>query len=245
MKLNLTAIAPVSLDGLLHNAANAKRLGFPRLGIAGTPRLAVVGGGTSIGGRIDEIRAFDGDVWAINGAFQWCREHGIEARFYSADPTALIVKDCVGARSAMLCMATDPAVFEELKDADVEAVEITGPNNMLVGPTSACCAPLIALHRGYTEITFFGCESSFGASTHAYGNFNLENLMRVACNGQEFLTTPDMMMQVENLGGQIRTFPQRLKDRSGGLLSSYIESPEIDVLAATRSLYEAVQHAAA
>lgn len=245
MKLNLTAIAPVSLEGLLHNAANAKRLGFPRLGIAGTPRLAVVGGGNSIRDRVDEIRSFDGDVWAINGAFKWCQERGIEARFYSADPTALIAGDCIGAKSAMLCMATDPSVFEELKDADVEAVGIVGPENMLVGPTSACCAPLIAVNRGYTEISFFGCESSFGASTHAYGNFNLENLMRVACNGREFLTTPDMMMQVENLGAQIRAFPKLLKDRSGGLLSAYIESPEIDVLAAAPSLYEAVQNAAA
>jgi hypothetical protein len=86
---------------------------------------------------------------------------------------------------------------------------------------------------------FYGCESSFGESTHVYGNRGIGNLMQVSCNGQEFLTTPDMMMQAEFLGDMIRQTPI-FTERSGGLLSAFIASPDIDVIAATPDIHKAV-----
>lgn len=242
MKIVLTSLAPASVEAIRRNEAHAKSLGFPRLGVAGTLRLAVVGGGPSIAGKFDELRAFDGDIWAINGAWPWCRDRGIEARFFSLDPSEEVLSFCAGANSAMLGMNCHPSVFNALKD--IEAVDLNS-EDFPTGPTTAASAPAIALHRGYREIHFFGCESSFAGASHAYGDFNRENLMRVACNGQEFLTTIDMLMQAEHLGAMIRGCGGVLVDRSGGLLAAYIASPDIDVLAATKSLHEAVSYAAA
>ncbi len=240
MKLTLTSLSPASNEAIRWNEAYAKSLGFPRLGVAETPRLAVIGGGSSIADRLDELRSFDGDIWAINGAFHWCRDHGIETRFFSLDPSKAVLPFCAGVRSAMLGMNCHPSVFDALSNADVEAVDLA---DFPTGPTTAASAPMIAINRGYRQVHFFGCEASFEGKTHVYGDFNLENLMKVACNGQEFLTTIDMMMQAEHLGALIRECQGVFVDRSGGLLGAFIASPDIDVLAATKSLHEAVSHA--
>lgn len=239
MKIVVKAFAPVADADVKRNEAYAKGLGFPRLGKAETPRLAVVGGGPSIKERVDELRAFDGDIWAINGAWKWCEDQGIDAWFYSLDPQDLIIPMCVGARKAMLGMCCHYGVFDLLHDAHVEAVLIGG-EGMDNGPTSASSAPFIALERGYTEIHFFGCESSYADTTHAYGNFNLENLMRVKCAGEEFLTSSDFLYQAEQLGAVIREFPKFFKDASGGLLSAVIKEPQIVTLAATQQVHDAL-----
>ena len=235
MKLILTSLSPASDETIRQNEAYAKSLGFPRLGVAETSCLAIIGGGPSIASRLDELRSFDGDRWAINGAFHWCRDHGIETRFFSLDPSEAVLPFCTGVRSAMLSMSCHRSVFNALSNADVEAVSLS---NSPTGPTTAASAPIIAINRGYRKVYFYGCEASCEGSTHAYGDFNLHNLMKVKCNGEEFLTTVDMMMQTEHLAETIRTCQGIFVDRSGGLLSAYIASPDIDVLAATKSLHE-------
>lgn len=242
MKLHLTSLAPATDEEIRRNEAYAKSLGFPRLGVAGKPRLAIVGGGPSIAKHVDDLRSFDGEVWAINGAFPWCMERGIEARFFSLDPSEAVLQFCAGAKSAMLATSCQPAVFDALKGADVEAID---RSEFLTGPTTASSVTLIALQRGHVEIHFFGCESSFEEVSHAYGDFNRQNTMKVLCNGQEFLTTIDMMMQAEFLGPIIRQCPTVMVDRSGGLLAAYIANPEIDVLAASRELHETIMESAA
>lgn len=240
MKLKIRSLSPVSDEDMERNEAHAKALGFPRMGVAGTPNLAIVGGGSSIADRLDEIRSFDGDVWAVNGAWRWCYDHGVDSRFFSLDPSEKILPFCIGASSAMLSMGCHPAVFDALIGAGVEAVSMR--DGLIAGPTTATSAPLIALKRGYRSVSFFGCESSFGSQTHVYGNYNLPNLMKVSCDGREFLTTTDMMMQAEYLGELIRAFPSFLFDRSGGLLSAYVASPDIDAIAATQSIHDAIEH---
>jgi hypothetical protein len=95
--------------------------------------------------------------------------------------------------------------------------------------------------KGYRSVTFFGCEGSYGGETHAYTHErrDLRSLMRVKCNGEEFLTTPDMMMQAEFLGELIREAPM-FHERSGGLLSAVVANPEIDVIAATQRIHDAL-----
>jgi hypothetical protein len=236
MKLKIKSVAPVSDDVSRRNVANAKRLGFPRLGKAETPRLAGVGGGTSIRDHVEELRAFDGDIWAINGAFHWCQEHGIDAWFYSVDPSDLVVPFCSGAKRAIVAMDSHPDVFEALAGADVEAIDMDG---LAHGPSSSTSAPIIGGMRGYRDFSFFGCEGSFVGTTHAYGDYSLEMLLRVKCNGETFLTSADMVVQVEYLGEIMLASPS-LKDRSGGLLAAYLIDPNIDVLAASPCFYQEI-----
>lgn len=237
MKLNILTVAPASPKETERNLNHAKRLGFPRLGKAETPRLAIIGGGPSIRNHIEEIKSFDGDVWAINGAFQWCRENGIDAWFFSADPSEAVAKFTKGAKRAFVAMDSHPAVFKSLANAKVESIDLDG---LAHGPSTSTSAPIIGLKRGYTEYHFYGCEGSFAETTHAYGDFGLEMLLRVKCNDEEFLTTADMMVQVEYLGELMRQAPTQLIDKSGGLLAAFIKDPVISVEAASKHLYDAV-----
>jgi hypothetical protein len=237
MKLSVMTVSPASPKETERNINNAKRLGFPRIGKAETPRLAVVGGGPSIRNHIEQLKEFDGDIWAINGAFQWCRENGIKAWFFSVDPSDGVAKFCSGAKRAFVAMDSHPAVFRALSSAKVEAVELEG---LAHGPSTSTSAPVLGLMRGYKEFHFYGCEGSFGETTHAYGDYGLEMLLRVSCNGEQFLTTADMMVQVEYLGEIMKKAPAQFIDKSGGLLAAYIKDPNIHVDEVSPQLYESV-----
>jgi hypothetical protein len=136
----------------------------------------------------------------------------------------------------VLATSCDPSLFDALQEADIDAFDL-GP----AGATTATAAPAFAAEKGHRSITFFGCESSYEGGTHAYPHYrrDMKSLMRVRCNGLEFLTTPDMMMQAEFLGGLIRAAPC-FHERSGGLLEAFIASPEIDVIAATQHIHDAL-----
>jgi hypothetical protein len=241
MKLVVTSLAPVSDEEIRRNEANARSLGFPKHGTAEVQRVAIVGGGNSIKDKIEELRAFDGEVWAINGAFGWCRANGIAATFYSLDPSESIAVHCVGVKRAVLALSCHPRVFEAVKHASLDVFDL---NAMETGPTSASCV-MVPIEKGHRELHFYGCESGFEGGSHIYGSFADDSVMRVCCDGRSFLTTPDMMMQAEFLGGFIRTAPNLFKDCSGGLLAAVVNDPNIDVIAASRSLYEQVKRNAA
>jgi len=234
VRIEFTSNGCVPAADLERNEDYARRLGFPKWSPAASQRLAVVGGGPSIADHIEELAAWDGDVWAINGAFKWCSRQGIDAVFFTIDPLPATAQHAVGVGRAIIATHCDPSLFDALHGADVEAFKLGH-----AGATTATAAPLIAADMGYRSVSFFGCESSFGNETHVYGNRDVKSLMRVRCNDHEFLTTPDMMMQAEFLGELIREVPM-FSDRSGGLLSAFIANPEIDVIAATPLIHEAV-----
>jgi hypothetical protein len=249
VKIRFTGVNPVPDDQVVRNWEYARSLGFPKIGKAETEHLAVVGGGPSIEKHLLELRAWDGDIWAINGAFQYLRQRGIRAAFFSLDPTDLILDDLVGARRAVLGMTCHRSVFSVLSDIHVEAFSTYGEGAIKAGATTATAAPHAALVWGYKTVTFFGCEGSWGKEfTHAYGNARptgglpqFHDLIKVSCNGEEFLTAPDMLMQVEFLSGVIRNAPKFAFERSGGLLAAAIQDPDIDVIAGNAALHAAVE----
>lgn len=237
MKINFTSAGCVPVAGLERNEAYARRLGFPKWSPAASPNLAVVGGGPSIANHIEELASWDGDIWAINGAYRWCRDRGIDAAFFTIDPQPETTELAVEVERAVLSVQCDPSMFDALHGTDIEAFE-AGP----AYATTATAAPALAIRKGHSSVWFYGCEGSYDGATHAYDHFrrDLKNLMRVRCNGQEFLTTPDMMMQTEFLGSLIREAPC-FHERSGGLLAAFIASPEIDVIAATQRIHDAMR----
>lgn len=240
MRINFTPLPCVSDEDLRRNAEYSKSLGLPTLGEAMHPDLAVVGGGPSIKGHVEELRSWPGELWAVNGAFQWCRANKINATLFTIDPLPGVADFCELALRAVLSTQCDVTVFNRLRDSYVETID---PDDYPCGPTTASTAAIVALRRGHRRVSFFGCESSFGESTHAYDTGRAHSLLEVVCNGQTFRTSPQMMQQVEYLAAQIRVAPDVLVDRSGGLLSACISDPDIDVIAASRSIYEAVMAA--
>lgn len=235
MRLHIEPVSPRSIMDLERSRAYSKSLGLPTLGRAERPRLAIVGGGPSIRHHIEELKTFDGEVWAVNGAYNWLHQRGVDCTFFSCDPSPQVTAFCSGVEKAILAVDCDPSVFDAIKGR-VETVDLTG---LAHGPTTATTAPAIGLTRGNTEFWFYGCEGSFKETTHAYGDFALHLLLRVSCDGKEWLTSVDLMVQVEYLGEIIRSVPT-CHDRSGGLLAAYIKDPAIDVLAAKPGFYQEV-----
>ena len=239
MKITFTALPCVPGEDLERNEAYAKGLGLPRLGEAQHPHLAVVGGGLSVKDHLDELKEWPGEIWAINGTYKFLRDNGILSAFFTMDPKPGIAKMTESVDCAVLATCCHPSAFDAAHHAHVETIDLA---DYPCGPTTASTAPIVALKRGHKQVSFFGCEGSFGATTHAYEDRDVP-LLEVSCNGQVFRTNPQMLMQAEYLAEQIRVAPHVLIDRSGGLLGALVADPEIDVLAASRSIYNAVMAA--
>ncbi|HWL05694.1 MAG TPA: hypothetical protein VNQ99_12295 [Xanthobacteraceae bacterium] len=239
--MQVQAIGGASEEILARHRVHAIKLGFPRLGEARLPDVAIVGGGPSILGHVEELRSIEAEVWAINGAWRWCRENGIDAAFLSVDPLPAIARMARGAERAILSTSCHPDVFATLQNADVEAVHVGGDDGLLNGPTTATTAPMIAFERGHRRVLFYGCEGNFDRMTHAYGNCRpLDDLVRVECGGKDFLTSPDMLCQVDFLAALLRSCPDIMIDRSGGLLSAAIAHEDVDVIALSPKLRDEI-----
>jgi hypothetical protein len=226
-ELSIAGSLPVSDEDVARNRKNARGLGLPtyRQIQATRPRLAVIGGGPSINRKVDEIKGFDGDIWAINGAWGWCQRHGIDATFISADPHPIVGQWCQGAKRALLETHTDPHVFELLHGADVAIFDAgEAPGMIRCGSSTVSCTPHLAVRMGYREVTLYGCESSYqlNAATHAFQHEQRPDELLVVCDDKEYLTAPDYYMQAVELSRYIREVPEFIKEHSGGLLRAMI-----------------------
>lgn len=245
------------LPRLLENIRHAEALGIPLIPrvLAPVPRpLAIVGGGPSIRHQIDRLKAWPGDIWAINGTWRYLADRGIDATFLSVDPAPAVETLCRGAKRAIVASCCDPAVFRALEGADVHLVNIAPhPQPMGSGPTTATASPHLAVYQGYGDLTWFGCESSYEhdpraqrmiGGTHAYMAETVPDLIRVECGGAEYLTEPEYLMQAEALAGIIRDCRPFLKEESGGLLRALIEHGDYDIVAVAPGIYAEITQAA-
>lgn len=191
--------------------------GYPRAqrGVHPHP-VAVVGGGPSLISRLDELRHWPGEIWAINSMADWLNERGIPATLFTVDPAFFASKT----QKRLLASCCDPAMFtpETLVFDMLEHAEdgVTG------GVTSATRAPALALRLGYPGVAFFGCDSSLEDTGHvAIADYD-EPALIVKANGRTFKTGPEFLMQAENLAQLIRTFPDYFDNRSDGLLPAMV-----------------------
>lgn len=233
---------PVSDDKVFANAAHARTLGLKtyRSWQTDKTRLAVVGGGPSIKDNIETLRNWNGDIWAINGAWKWCRDNGIEATFFACDPHEITTQWAEGASKALLEISCDPSVFELLKSGDVYTFDADIEQGGIAGCAStASCAPHMAARMGYRSVTFFGCESSYTLKgSHAYMDEARKEQMLVRC-GDDYLTAPDLYLQAIGLAGYIKQLPEFLNEQSGGLLRAMITEPSFRVTWLSQGLVDA------
>jgi hypothetical protein len=229
VRIRFEPVARVSDEDLDRHRAYSRSLGLPEIvsGTAGAaaPSLAVVGGSPSVAGYIDRLRNWDGDILAINGAWEWCRDNGIDAIFYTIDP---IVGAPENVERAILGDTCSPALFDALSGANIELVRL-GLDNILPASTSAGTVPAFACWRGHRHITFFGCESSFTERTHVYDKPLPMNLVWVDCGGVEYVTNAQMIMQAEWLAQVARAWPEYITVEGEGFLPALIEHGEYDV----------------
>jgi hypothetical protein len=226
-KISLTAVDPVPISVFDANREYAHGLGCIELRPSPVP-LAIVGGGPSVSGYIQELQNFDGEIWAINDAIVWCQENGINARFYTVDPDPNLSDLCANVKSAILGDTVSPAVFDALDVSNVELVTLRGENGLTATISSAATALFIATERGHAHVTFYGCEGSFVNKSHIYGDKEKARIW-VDCGGVEYTTSSDLLLGAEFIGQVAALVPTWITARDDGLLSALIEHGDYDV----------------
>lgn len=224
------------------NIAKSKARKLQGLSKFARPPLAVVGGGPSAVDYVDELRGWAGDMWVSGSAFQWVKSLGVvNPTFFTIDQHPRLAADGVGAKKAILATCCDPLVFHELRDAKVEVFDLVhGGEGANHWATTVTAAPKIALDMGYTDITFYGCDSSYRNRTHAYYDEPVIGMLRVSSNGESFLTNPGFLLQAEFLCKVIGQFPTVFKMRGDGLLAAMVKSQDHDITHGERSLAERI-----
>lgn len=238
-KLCFACVPTVEWDGILRNKEECKRRGFPKAVAEGKRggRLAVVGGGPSVLSHLDKIRECE-EVWAINGACQMLKAHGIESTLFSMDPDPIVTKWARGATKALLCDRVCPEAFDALEGADIRVFELVNdsPDGVYAGSSTASGAFSLGVNLGFSHIDFFGCESSFEDQTHAYQDEKREHLLWVECGGKTYKTAPDFYLQAQEMSMILRHFPKHYRAFGGGLLQALTDSPDHDVTHVSRAL---------
>jgi hypothetical protein len=239
VKPDFRAVLCISIEDHKRNLAYAGTLGLPP--VSQEPRvgpLALVGGGPSVREHVAGLQSWPGDVWAINGAWRWSKDRGIDATFFTVDPTDLVVPFVPGVERAILCNSCDPALFKALAQADVQMFSYDMFAKYQAVSSSVVCAVLVAMEMGYRSVVIFGCESSYGETTHAYVDEPKPNLMKVQCGEEFFFTEPWLALQAAELATMCREFPEFVTERCGGFLRALVKHREYDVLSGTKSLHE-------
>ena len=224
--------------------------GLPKAGKKERPSLAVVGGGKSAAQCLDELRAWDGDVWACGSTFQWLEREGIHAVLFCVDPQPGLAQMAVGATKALLASNCDPSAFDVLEQAGayVETFDLIREDapGISHGPTTASAAFDLSLRvMGYTDVSFFGFDSCYTEEevkelpehitvytvTHIHKNEPEPNMVRIVCNGKAFITCAEFFMQAQWMSQLFRSEICKqgfIKNRSGGLLAAMVADPEYD-----------------
>lgn len=226
MSIRFVSVASVSSEARCKNAEQVKKLGLPDH--VGAGPLAIVGGGPSISRHGDELKAFSGSVWAVNGAINWCIDNGIDAAFYTIDaaPIENWTYDLSRIKRAVLSRDCSPSLFDRLKGAGISLLPV--PDG---GPTSAAASDLLSVQAGYTSVTFYGCEGSFEETTHAFASFPIDDWIVIRVGGRDYRTKPEFMEQSKIMSEVVREFPEVYSERSGGLLRAMVEhGPEYELI---------------
>jgi hypothetical protein len=230
----------------------SRGLGLPEIGSTGAaaPNLAVVGGSPGLRRQLDDLRAWDGEIWAINSTWRYLRDHGIDSTFYRIDPNWAPGHEKMyeGVTHAVLGDTCASRAFDDLMaaGASIELAKL-GEGGHWAQTTAAGTAPFLAAARGHHRITFFACESSFGGfwvRTHAYRN-EKATPVQVRCGGRKFWTSPQMIMQAEWIAQAARECPDRIAVAGEGFLAALIEHGDYEITRIARDLHKTLQQQAA
>lgn len=230
-KINwICEVVGITPEQTARNKAHSKSLGLPYISVRERPKLAVVGGGPSVLDYAEELKTWDGDIWASGSAFQLAKSINAKCTFFTIDQSTDLAKDGAGATKAILATCCDPSVFEMLKDAEIEIFDLFSEGlKANHHATTITAAPKVGLDMGYRDITFFGCEGSFRETTHAYDTTKIDDMLIVKCNGTNFVSRPSFLLQCEFMARVIQMAPHVFKLRGDGLLSAMVQDFDYDI----------------
>lgn len=243
----LESLLPVTDEEFLKNLHSNLERSIPRcepLPERENNRLAIVGSGPSVRDYLDDIRNFDGEVWAINGAYNYLQDQGIVADFLGCDPLPGLCdylkrphKDSI----FYLAGTCDPTTFDAVQGYDVRMWFLTSENikyppglwTVIGGTTVLLRAPFLAWMLGLRDLTFFGADSSFdpnGRYAYPDGSYQWDSeapVMDVMTGNGEgpFPTEICLMKQATQFHAIKQIYRGRMEFKCGGLLAAFMRSP--------------------
>ncbi len=198
-------------------------------------KLAIVGGGPLVLHDIEELKAWDGDIWGINFTVDWLQANGIEATLFSVDPEPFVTH----AKDAILGSVCSPEVFSQY-EGRVRTFHMlqTHEDGVCGGSFSSTCSGAVALRLGYTDVSFFGCEGSYESQNHVDRHEENDSELFIRAGGKDYRTRPAYLMQCDELM-KLFVFDGVFHNRSGGLLAAMIANPDTwEVVAVSRAFKE-------
>lgn len=232
--------AITSADSRRKASANAYSRGLPMVKYRDVRngQLAICASGPSAKDYVEKLRNWtqEGEVWAINGAFNWLRSEGVKvSAFVGMDPEEILVdylKDIPEDATYYISNQCHPAVFDRLKDRNVKIWHIEDPAvTPAVGaypiPGGSTClgrAPYLACLLGWKSVHLFGGDSSYDTDGYAYGGeiiANEECLSEV--NGVVYKTNRQMLAQAVELVEMVKNFPGEIMVHGRGLFPTMAE----------------------
>lgn len=193
--------------------ANSKRsLPFLTQQTEKSEPLAIVGGGPTLKYTIDKLREFKGAVLVCSSAHDHLLKQGVipdYAVFCDAMPSPQWLElkrpDC----TYLLATQCHPSVFDHLSDCRVMMWDVAGelPEELFEGRgriaggcTAAMRSIALGMVLGYTDLHFFGVDSSFEDEKFAYPDDTDNNeILEAKINGRVFKTTLPLIAQAQDL----------------------------------------------
>jgi hypothetical protein len=225
--------ACVAVDKRQKNVDYAFSTGFPFVVMRSPKRipLAIVGSGPSAGDYIEALKTFPGEIWAINGAFNWLIKAGVKpAAFLGMDPEPFLVDYLIEpTKDAAYYIASqcDPSVFRHLKDHNVWVWHAhdpgvkPAPGNFPIpgGSTLLTRAPYLGSLLGFSDVHIFGGDSSYTGDGYVYGGELIGEGNCVAnFDGIEFKTNRQMLAQATEMMNTLENFPGEIFVHGSGLM---------------------------
>lgn len=205
-------------------------------------KLAICGGGPLLVNDLDELRAWDGDIWAINHTAAWLVKNGVNATFITVDP---ILTEVEPVDNALIALCAHPHLFECFKGRNVLGFDLfeTGTKDDVIGGAStATRAPALALRMGYVDISFFGCEGSYESNTHVDRHANEPYALIVRAGGKDYKVEVALFNQCREFMTLFPRFGWIFKNRSHGLLRAMMENEDTwEVVGVSAKLKELIE----
>lgn len=233
--LRVEFIATCGVDIYDQNVNVAKNHSIPHVdySLKRPNRLAVIGGSPSMKQHIDELKAWDGDIWGINNTACWLNSLGIKATLFTVDPAhelgVTLKHECLESiQEAILSSALPPEIFEALGDkAKKFHMSETGKQGGIPGGTNSVGrTQLLALLMGYTEIHYFGFDGSIENGGHVCNGpfIDRKDQLLVKAGDVTYRTTPELYLQCQEMSKLLSTYENYFVNRSDGLLKGMIEN---------------------
>ncbi len=178
--------------------------------------LVIVAGGPSLKYRWPEIWGHDGDVLALNNAYAFLMERGIEPDYFmlldARQDNVNFLRKATSKTRHYIAGQCHPDVFEALRGLDARlyltilpgtediVAHIDKPKHRIAGwvGTVGIKALCMAYALGYRELHLYGYDSSYEAGAHHAFEQKLNDAshtIEVFLDGKRYVTTPTMAHQ--------------------------------------------------